>query len=82
MRKPKDLESPGFSRGGAIKPLSPEEIYGTPLSEDELPYIHMNHTLPKQGGEKPNKDAMQFIGASTDAPMAFQCEYPHRWTTF
>lgn len=42
----------------------------------------------RNGDEEPtialwfNKDANQFLGAATDAPMAFQMEYPHRWTTF
>jgi twinkle protein len=58
-----------------------------PCSQDEADQF-LFCRKQRNGEEEPtialwfNKDAMQFIGASTDAPMAFQCEYPHRWTTF
>jgi twinkle protein len=58
-----------------------------PCSQDEADQF-LFCRKQRNGEEEPtialwfNKDAMQFIGASTDAPMAFQLEYPHRWTTF
>jgi twinkle protein len=60
---------------------------GKPCQQDEADQM-IYCKKQRNGEDEPtiglwfNKDAMQFVGNYGDPPMAFQMEYPHRWSTF